>query len=125
MSVHSRPLPATPTDPATVAARHDDASSLPATPDQRSTEASDRPSADPASARPRAVAPSATRHQGGTVRWYRSEPWLATMLVAFVPMLAALFVSSGAKYPLIGLSALTALTGLAILVRQGPFRPRE
>jgi hypothetical protein len=45
------------------------------------------------------------------------------MLAGFVPVFAAIFAPESAKYALIGLGALTAVVGLAMLARQGPFQP--
>jgi hypothetical protein len=84
---------------------------------------------------PRAPEPRPDREQAPAFRaelsaaeatpwpWYRSEPWLVVMLAGFVPMIAAIFAPESAKYALIGLGALAAVVGIAMLVRQGPFQP--
>lgn len=54
--------------------------------------------------------------------WYRSEPWAAAALAAFVPMGAAVVAPQPLRVPLIGLGALLVLVACALLVRQGLFR---
>jgi 4-amino-4-deoxy-L-arabinose transferase-like glycosyltransferase len=61
----------------------------------------------------------------GARPWYRREPWLAVILVAFVPVLVGFATPQHFHMPLMALSALLTLTALALLIRQGPFRPRE
>lgn len=62
--------------------------------------------------------------------WYRQEPWLAWLVAAFLPMVGALAVPAAPPptiQPLrlasVGLSALCLLVAVALLIRQGPFRP--
>jgi len=45
------------------------------------------------------------------------------MLAGFVPMLAATLAPESVKYALVGLGALAAVVGIAMLIRQGPFQP--
>lgn len=59
--------------------------------------------------------------EGTSPRWYRREPWLAVMLVAFVPLIAAVVAPDAAQYPLIGLTVLALIAGAAMLIRQGVF----
>ena len=53
--------------------------------------------------------------------WHQSEPWAVVMLVSFAIMLVAIYVPGTVKLVLIGVSAVTALAGIVMLVRQGVF----
>ena len=121
MALHSRPLPAPPvaghdvSDP-----MHTPPENSAAPPRASGTEPADRSAAE--SERARQVAPPSRTGEGDAPwPWYRSEPWFAVMLAALVPMFAAVLAPEAAKYPLIGISALAELLGLAMLLRQGVF----
>jgi hypothetical protein len=125
MSLHSRPL-ATQTTPERIASDPvTPASVMPetnATPHSRGAPPRDPESQSGRERTPGSrAAPSAA--EATTWPWYRSEPWLVAVLAGFVPMLAAILAPESAKYPLIGLGALAALVGVAMLVRQGLFQP--
>ena len=119
MSLHSRPIPAPKTpehvtpDPITP-----ETHPMPPT-GARSSEREPQPDRRRTpDSRAELAAPDATPWP-----WYRGEPWLAAMLAAFLPMIAAILAPDSAKYPLIGLSALAAVVGIAMLIRQGAFQP--
>ena len=57
--------------------------------------------------------------------WYRSEPWLAVELSAFVPLLVAIAFPGRFQIALLALAGLLVVLGLVMLVRQGPFTPRR
>ena len=57
--------------------------------------------------------------------WYRSEPWLAVELSAFVPLLVAIALPGRFQLALLVLAGLLVVLGLVMLVRQGPFTPRR
>ena len=54
--------------------------------------------------------------------WYRREPWFATMLLAFVPLAVGFALPESTHVLLFAVSALLALTSVAMLLRQGVFR---
>ncbi|WP_284351336.1 hypothetical protein [Roseisolibacter agri] len=57
--------------------------------------------------------------------WYRSEPWLAVELSAFVPLLVVIAFPGRFQIALLALAGLLVVLGLVMLVRQGPFAPRR
>jgi hypothetical protein len=81
--------------------------------------------------RPQASAPASRVSQHldspASGAWYRREPWLALLLLAFVPALGSLVVQDTARIVLLGATAVLAAVGLAVLVvqhrRDGASRP--
>jgi hypothetical protein len=124
MSIHSRPVPA-PKTPSHAASNPTTYLSRPEPhptpqPIGRRLSESD-PHAEPSRA---AESRAEIAASDGTSRpWYRSEPWLAVMLAAFVPLVAAVVAPDAAQYPLIGLSVLALIVGAVMLIRHGVFRP--
>ena len=124
MSIHSRPAPApktpshAPSNPTTYLSRP--APHPTPQPSGRRLAAS-APHAEPTRAPESRDEPAAV--DGTSQPWYRSEPWLAVMLAAFVPLVAAVVAPDAAQYPLIGVSVLTLVVGAAMLIRHGVFRP--
>jgi hypothetical protein len=121
MSLHSRPVPA-PKTPEHVTPGPVTPETHPMPPTgARSSEREPQPDRRRTpDSRAELAAPDATPWP-----WYRGEPWLAAMLAAFLPMIAAIFAPDSAKYPLIGLSALAVVVGTAMLIRQGAFQPHS
>jgi hypothetical protein len=54
--------------------------------------------------------------------WYRREPWLSVAMAAFVPIGVGFALPEELHVLLLGMSALLVLLGVAMLIRQGPFR---
>lgn len=63
-------------------------------------------------------APAAAVAADPAVPWYRSEPWLALCMGAFVPILLAIWLPPALRVPLLGLGAALMLGGLALLARR-------
>ena len=127
MSLHTRPIPA-PKTPTQVAKNHfvvhparPEPQPAPPLTDGEPNELTPRAEPNPTPAA--RVEPAAT--DGSARPWYRSEPWLPVSLSAFVPLVAAVIAPDAAQYPLIGLSVVTLMSGVIMLVRQGLFRPRS
>ena len=124
MSIHTRPIPAP--------KRSGEMISNPIATHQPRAEpqpARQRSDGEPAEEVPQGEpsrAPESRAELGATEatsrRWYRREPWLAVMLAAFVPLVAAAIAPDAARYPLIGLTGLAIVVGVAMLIRQGVFR---
>ncbi|AHG92315.1 hypothetical protein J421_4780 (plasmid) [Gemmatirosa kalamazoonensis] len=76
------------------------------------------PAAAPARAERRPATPAAWR-------WYRSEPWLALVLAAYVPMLVAFFTPQRFHLAFMVVSGALMVAALVLLLRQGPFQPRR
>ena len=74
----------------------------------------------PSIGEPRKSAPRPAR-TGADPGWHQSEPWAVVMLVSFAIMLAAIYVPGTVKLVLVGLSAITAIAGIVLLVRRGVF----
>jgi hypothetical protein len=55
--------------------------------------------------------------------WFRREPWLLTILAAFVPIGVGFALPEQLHVLLLGASALLVLLSVGMLIRQGPFRP--
>ena len=54
--------------------------------------------------------------------WYHREPWLAVSLAGLALTLLAAMAPQSLRVPMIGLGGLLTVAGIALLVRQGPFR---
>jgi len=50
--------------------------------------------------------------------WYRREPWLLTLLLAFAPILAAMVLPRAYHLPLFGLGGSLVVIGMVLLVRR-------
>ena len=50
--------------------------------------------------------------------WYRREPWLVTLLLAFAPILAAMVLPRAYHLPLFGVGGSLVVIGLVLLVRR-------
>ena len=50
--------------------------------------------------------------------WYRREPWLVTLLLAFAPILAAMVLPRASHLPLFGLGGSLVVIGMVLLVRR-------
>ena len=125
MSLHSRPIPA-PKTPAQVSSSSVTTPAARPEPQPEPLSSGTRPSegdslAEPSRA-PESIAQPAVAGEPSRP-WYRSEPWLAVMAVAFVPLLAAVIAPDTAQYPLIGLGVVALVVGIVMLIRQGPIRP--
>ena len=83
----------------------------------------------PSRAPAQAPASRATRvaPASASAAWYRRESWLALLLAAFVPTLAAGAVPTALRPVLLGISDVLAVLGLVVLVvqhrRDGAKRP--
>ena len=126
MSIHTRPIPA----PKTL----DDVASSPGKtpsvvlpePHRPPQPSGNRPSEGKPNVEPdrqREVRAEPARADRTPGPWYRREPWLAVMLVAFLPLVATVLAPEAAKYPLLGLTGLTLIVGSAMLIRQEVRRP--
>ena len=125
MSYHARPLQVTAGTPGSPRIAPPDPTEAALPP------ALDSDAAAPAAAEPRPLAtPSdnhaarsrdsaARRQQVPAATWYRRERWLVVTLVAFLPVLAALFAPMELRLPLVGASVLLVLIGVGMLLRHG------
>jgi len=125
MSIHSRPIraPKTPAEVAsnTITARLVQPEPQPA-PLPNDTRPTENPIAEPIRAPESRAEPTVSET---SQPWYRSEPWMAVALAAFVPLVAAVIAPDTVQYHLIGLSGVLLVVSIAMLLRQGVFRPHS
>ena len=50
--------------------------------------------------------------------WYRREPWLVVQLLAFVPIIAAMFLPKAYHLPLFGVGGSLIIVGIVLLIRR-------
>jgi uncharacterized membrane protein len=126
MPQHARPLPSPRTPGLTIRPSTTDlppaAVAAPENPAPLAEAAPEAPSAPPVERRPAPADPApadpvAEPAEPG-VSWYRSEPWLAVLLAAFVPLLGASVAPVALRVPLVGVGGLIVAVGLAMLVRR-------
>ena len=60
-----------------------------------------------------------------TLPWYRSEPWLAFAVAAFLPVILALVLPEELKVALAGVAGALMLASLWLLMRRGAPRREE
>jgi len=82
----------------------------------------DRPEVSSASDR-QLREPSETSFEGDAAAltdgpWYRREPWLVTLLLAFAPILAAMVLPRAYHLPLFGLGGSLVVIGMVLLARR-------
>jgi hypothetical protein len=120
MAQHTRPLPSQRTPGLTLPP------SLTSTPPARGDAPAPAPTREPR----RETPPETPSDTSGEVRhlpvepdapgrpWYRSEPWLAVCLAAFVPLLIAIVAPAAAKMPLLAVGGALVVVGVGMLLRQ-------
>jgi hypothetical protein len=123
MSFHARPIPA----PARVPGGHDDTS--------RAQVTFTSPLDDPLATLPTtssaashgttlATVVEATAARDTPWPWYRREPWLPVAMAAFVPIAVGFETPQEYHALRLGVSGVSVVLSIAMLLRQGPFRER-
>ena len=124
MPLHSRPIPAPKTPKHVVSTANlpravkPEPQPEPLPSDVRPSEG--RPQAEPDTAQ---SIPRLAESEASSRPWYRSEPWLAVIILAFVPLAATFIAPDAAQYPLIWASVIALVAGTVMLIRQGVHRP--
>jgi hypothetical protein len=59
-----------------------------------------------------------TKQEVGALPWYRSKPWLAVAVTAFVPVILALVAPEALKVALAGVAGALMLVSLGLLMRR-------